>query len=374
MNIEVPDQSHLIIDALSFLSEYFCPDFKSIQNIFEVWDKVIYAIDKNIVSLIQAAQSKKLTLHFVIDAGFQNTETKKNWIQKSENELRQNNCYLPLEIDIILSETLRKYHQLVYLPVGWDINDILVKLAIHYQGYIVNRNKEMFRYTDLDSSKNINQFIIDNNKLKFKGRSNFLTKNNGPIRNTTSIPLMIEDWLKPHNIFTDSIYLRGCCSPVTKQFGNIQKISSPLRSIIYKYLKINSKSECWPEWSPQKNKVIWVKHKNKSNPNSQLKMFFKQPYLLLKWLENNDPSYYRSKNLDQEHPIRIFARIVTCSLLYSVISNKSILDILESLKPVEHKQCQICYRNIYFNKSHLEWYQQKGFCLPNKCSICKKIR
>lgn len=375
MELDIPDQSNIVIDALNFLTEYFCPNFISIQNIYEVWDKVIYDIEKNIINLIKAAQSKNLTLHFVIDAGFQTTETKKKWILRRENEVRQCSRILPLETDTILSEILRKYHQLVYLPVGFDADDIVVKLAILYQGYIVSRDRDMYRYIDFDTSKIIYNFIINNNDIKFlKGLNSFIKKNVS-LRNTSSIPLLINEWKKPHNKLTDLIYLRGCCSPMTKQYGNIQSISSPLRSIIYEFLEIKYKDECWPEWCPQNNKVIWINYQNKSKSNSKLKFFFKQPYLLLKWLEDNDPSYLQfGQEFYQEHPIRIFARIITCSLLYSILANESILDILETLKPVEHKQCQICYRNIYFNKSHLEWYQQKGFCLPNKCSICKKIR
>ena len=109
MELDIPDQSNIVIDALNFLTEYFCPNFISIQNIYEVWDKVIYDIEKNIINLIKAAESKNLTLHFVIDAGFQTTETKKKWILRRENEVRQCSRILPLESDTILSEILRKY-------------------------------------------------------------------------------------------------------------------------------------------------------------------------------------------------------------------------------------------------------------------------
>ena len=363
--------THIVMDALNFLTRYFCPNFTLIKTPLDVWTYVIEEIDNNIKKLIHAARNTGCTLHFVVDSGFQSDEAKSKWVGRRENEVKFGSRLLPLETDVILCETLRKYQQLVYCPVGLDADDIVVKLAIFYNGHVLSEDKDMFRYTDFNSEYVFSNFIIEENTMLFVQADATKIKRTILKRSTSDLPLEIDKWLLPYNKLDNPDYVRGCCSPVVKQFGNTQGISRPLRSAIYSILKLEHKFERWPEWSERNKQVYWVNNNNTASKS--LIYVFKTPFLALEWLENNDPSFYcHFTKTHGENPLRVFARIITCAGLYSYVSGEPMLDVLESLKPTEQKICRVCSKPMYMTTSHKQWFESKGLSQPGQCKQCKR--
>jgi hypothetical protein len=352
----LPASAHLIIDALNFLTDYFCRIPSPTTISAKVTWSLLPQLSRSVQKLAESAKQSGFVLHFVVDAGWKTQEAADKWRKRREKEVRDGSRRLPLNTDTLLCDALIAADQRVYRAIGLDADDVVAKLAVQLGGFVVSGDRDMYRYDGLPVHRIFRRFSVKGGKLVLERASaaKQATQVGVGRRKLDDVPYRPDDWLQYSSKLCSTrgcgpcpelySYVRGCCSPVARKFGNLHGLSQPLRRAAYwamrelgaAFTTVGGGSEVfadsavfesWPEWDEHLGAVVWINQRVEAD--GTLYELLRSPCDALEWLCDVDPSVASGS----DHPLREFARYAIVAELAAAVSGEPVLAVLLKLKP-----------------------------------------
>jgi hypothetical protein len=367
---------------------------------------LIATCQARVQGFLAACTSSNLSPVFVFDTGNITYEASEKWRTRREAELNhgQGRAAL-LGASTILREILFENRATVYQPIGVDGDDAVAKLA-HMAGrdsQILSADRDMFRYALESAEKRVGadfSFSDDDLSLQLYSSHNPSMPGHVTARSLDEIPFEVQAWRNhPGNSILQTLtavqsehgtfrYLRGSCSPVTKQFGSLHGLSRDLRLACYARLSITHDiHESWSYWDAKSESCAWVDER--VVPSSRLSHLLDSPRAALEWLQERDPSFLHG----DEHPYRVFARKMIVAELIDAVHSTGMLAIVKQLGDCEAtdapcgawpptkwltstltRACSSCGKEYILPNSERNMLAFKGWKNPRRCHSCLKQR
>lgn len=338
----------LIVDALNYLN--FFTDggrYKPEQSAMTPWEQVA-VLRARVRGFLHACECSGFAPEFVVDAGWQTDENCRKWMARREAEVAECSRHLPLGMDSLLCDALVEAGGRVYRAAGLDGDDVVARMAVEMgpASLVLSADRDMFRYAAIfNATERICvDFALDRsgNRLTLvRSRHSAPKPGVGP-RDVSALPYAPGAWLarsnKLHNARTrpHDGYVRGCCSPFVRGYGNLHGLARPLRLAAYEAMGVGGQvRESFPEWDERAGRVAWVD--KLVQPDGALRPLLASPHEALEWLRERDPCA-----LAGDHPLRAFARVSLLAELFDSVAGfagfgapRSILAIATELAGAE---------------------------------------
>lgn len=127
---------HLVVDGLNYL-HFFVPVSEPSFAKAKPWD-LIAELRKRVAAFLRGCKRSGFQPHFVIDTGFQSDEASEKWMSRREQEVKDEWRAMPCSADVVLAAELRAQGADVLQPLGLDADDVVARLALHWQGTILS--------------------------------------------------------------------------------------------------------------------------------------------------------------------------------------------------------------------------------------------
>jgi hypothetical protein len=300
-----------------------------------------------------------------------------------------------------------------------DADDVVVRLAIAFNGVILSGDRDMVRYEDLD---NKSQRVYEHFAFKKDGSLVLIPRVDFELRaeprRADSVCLAVDEWRTPkyHTVNTTAStpqYVRGNPDSFTKAMDNLNLVARPLRQALYARLGYDVVQETFPEWDKECNGVTW--HATSVAADSSLDALLDDPLRAFEWLANADNKSHTARAAsgrdcrawrsysqamlvaeysfaarcgDTKHT-KITAEPCSTPVVHELIN---IVRIAQSVDPrfsaeatatrdpwripthLLEKMCSVCSNSSNCGYGELEYLWSKGFSQPKLCKQCRKRR
>ena len=401
----------LVVDALNFLTRYFMPVDK-LGKKTPAW-RLLAATKTMVEGFLEACAASGYSPHFVIDAGWKSDEAAKKWTKRREAECRRGERAIPLNADTFLAELLREAGAPVYQVEGEDGDDIAAVLAytLGKNSLILSEDRDMFRYVFIEDAGS--RVMVDFSfevpanggpvTLAFHPSTTQRVKDGVADRTLSDMPTCdIAQWSSPTNklsVVTHNPrkgYVRGCCSPWTRRFGNLHGITRPLRLAAYHALgHTTGVFEKFPEWNDDGECVRWEEGDVTPDPDPVLMEMLGRPAECLDWLTKRDPG--AEDDSSRDGTFRCFARYGIVAEITAAVKGGSATVLsqmrelcdgkFEGFRGGDSKERwpptdRVCHRircsergcgvSFVVPAGEKKFLAEKGFGMPKRCKPCRE--
>jgi hypothetical protein len=227
---------------------------------------------------VDAAKTSGITIKAFLDEGTVSAEAGATWKSRRVREIVKGEKNVPQGAAVLLGDMLRKCGVEVCYSSERDNDDTLAFHAEADGASILSHDQDMFRYVGHTYTV-YSDFQIERGRLHLTEHRMYASPSK-----LKSGPRELEPPPAYHHTIThvreDGVYLRGVPSPLVRALGyNPHGVVAPLRHAMYHKLGMQGPLiEEWPEWSAEKNAVVWVRHEDvQPNADAELAQLLSQP-------------------------------------------------------------------------------------------------
>lgn len=306
---------------------------------------------------------------------------------------------------MLLAAALRAQWADVLQPERLDADDVVVRLALHWNGAILSGDRDMLRYIDLPHKRaRIMELFAfaPSGALVLAPRRDFECR--GSALRAHAVALDIAAWRTPKYkslrlLRPGDEFVRGNPDSLTRSRGNLHLLARGLRQAIYKRLGLSSVRETIPVWDAGGEQVRWdccevaadgVLHETLQCPAAAYAWLVQQD--LKSAAQRATPSgqdtgkwrsYTRAMLVGEYHvaaqeppPLDSVVHIVRVAQSVDPYYVPTLASARAWQPPVHYTEtrCTHCGYNANCIHAELEHLWSKGLRLPTHCKTCRRQR
>ena len=307
--------------------------------------------------------------------------------------------------DVLLAAALRAQSADVLQPERLDADDVVVRLALHWNAAILSGDRDMLRYTDLPHKRaRIMELFAfaPNGALVLAPRRDFECR--GTALQARTVALDLPAWRtpkckSPRHLRAGDEFVRGNPDSLTRSHGNLHLLARGLRRALYERLGLCSVRETIPVWDADGEEVCW--QSTEVSADGALDANLESPSAAYAWLLAQDRQSARQRETPSGQDTakwRSYTRAMLVGEYHVAAQDTAACDAVERIvrvaqsvdpyyvrtlacahgwrPPVHYAEtrCAHCGHNANCIHAELEHLWGKGLRLPTHCKTCRRQR
>ena len=307
--------------------------------------------------------------------------------------------------DVLLAAALRAQGADVLQPERLDADDVVVRLALHWNAAILSGDRDMLRYTDLPHKRaRIMELFAfaPSGALVLAPRRDFECR--GTALRARAVALDLPAWRTPkckslRHLRPGDDFVRGNPDSLTRSHGNLHLLARGLRQALYARLGLRSVRETIPVWDTDGEEVRW--NTSQVAGDGALDENLQSPSAAYAWLVTQDlqSAVQRGTPGGQDTAKwRSYTRAMLVGEYYAAAQERAppvtvdhIVRVAQSVDPYyvptlacarrwrppmhyAETKCAHCGHNANCIHAELEHLWGKGLRLPTHCKTCRRQR